>query len=655
MLRIFATLRTFFSKGSARADARLDELCEFAPVVAAQEERVLWFVRLVQWLRQDERVALRARFLEQNLDRNPEWRAKVSASLSELVRSVELEVFLACAGIPRDFHFTGAVAAFMRRYFLPAPCRTTDGERIVTLALKEEDEHWVSDPTILGVLRDLLDEAAREQLLAATREAALDLVHQLVAQAHAPALRALSTSPRSPFRGLYDNILALEADAENEKAARALAGRTLQCNLAIEEFRKSLAERGADMNTTFLLLRMERQLERLRTLGNLLHDRSDACLADSARQLVSAATRRGDGRLLVGQSSTLVVQNLIDTTASVGHGYIEHHGSSFRAAFLAGLGGGALMAFATLFKFSLAALHAPGIWQGVVNGLNYAAIFCAAYLLHFTIATKLPAHTAAALARSIQKGAGHNKRIAQFLAAWRAAVQLQIAGVLGNLVAVAPLAAALDYAHLRILGRHVVDADKASHVLHDTSILGPSLAYAAVAGVLLWLSSLIGANVDNAVRVARVVDAVSTNVAMMRTLGSLRARAWAEPWIAKIGGLAGNASLGLALGIVPASFALFALPIDIRHVTVSAGSVAMAACTGTATTESLTLAAAGVLGIGLVNIVISFGLALWLALRSSDRADVSKLLLRLGLRRWISGHDRPPTVLPPPVRALTAP
>lgn len=648
MTQIFATLRTFLSKSPARGDSRLDELCEFAPSVAAQEDRVLWFVRLVGWLRQDDRVALRARFFAQTLARNPDWRANVSASLSELVRSVELEVFLACAGIPRDFHLTGAIAAFIRSSVLPAPCRTTDGERIVTLALKEEDERWVSDPAVLSVLRDLLDEAACERLVAATRQAALDLVHQLVAQAHAPALRALSTNPRSPFRGLYDAVLVLEADTENEKAERALSGRTLQCNLAIDEFRKSLAERGADMNTTFLLLRMERQLERLRTLGGLLHDRSHARVADGARQLVGAATRRGDGRLLVGQSTTLVVQNLIDTTASVGHGYIEHHGASFRAAFLAGLGGGALMAFATMFKFGLSALHAPGIWQGVVNGLNYAAIFCAAYVLHFTIATKLPAHTAAALARSIQKGDGHNKRIAQFVSAWRAAVQLQIAGVLGNLMAVAPLAAALDYAHLRIVGRHLIDADKALHVLHDTSILGPSLGYAGVAGILLWLSSLIGANVDNAVRVARVSDAVSTNVAMMRTLGAQRARAWAEPWIAKIGGLAGNTSLGLALGLVPATFALFALPIDIRHVTVSAGSVALAACTGVGDHAALALAATGVLGIGLMNIVVSFGLALWLAMRSSDRADVSKMLLRLGLRRWIAGR-RAPAVLPAPL------
>jgi site-specific recombinase len=56
------------------------------------------------------------------------------------------------------------------------------------------------------------------------------------------------------------------------------------------------------------------------------------------------------------------------------------------------------MVVATLIKIALSTLHLPPIYEGLVFSLNHATVFCAAYLLHYTIATKLPAHTAAALA-----------------------------------------------------------------------------------------------------------------------------------------------------------------------------------------------------------------------------------------------------------------
>jgi site-specific recombinase len=87
------------------------------------------------------------------------------------------------------------------------------------------------------------------------------------------------------------------------------------------------------------------------------------------------------------------------------------------------------------------------------------------------------------------------------------------------------------------------------------------------------------------------------------------------------------------LGGVPAAFAVAALPVEIRHVTVSTGSVAIAIATGDGTRSQIALAVLGVLAIGLVNVVVSFVLALWLALRSAADTRHDWLLARAGLRR----------------------
>lgn len=626
-----ASLQTLLRLHKGQRASRLDEVLQFAPVGGRQEDHVVWFVEWMRWMRQRDTTsaATRARFVELTLARNPEWRKRVSTALSTLVRSVDLTTLLTYGGIPRHFHLLGAMRSYLSLRFLPTPCNTTDGEQIVELALREEDVEWVTAPEVLGLLRDLLDDEARAAFRDAASEACIDLAHQLVAQAHSPSLRALRLSHRSPFTGLYEAVV--------NGSTHALVGRITQCEKTLTALREVSAERGAALETSFLMVRMLAQLERLRVLA-IASDDGSAELSPAVERIVRACTRRGRGRWLLARSTSLVVQNLVDTTASVGHHYLDERKAAFRAAFLAGAGGGFLMAIATVLKFVLAGLHAPPIYQGVVFALNYASAFVAAYLLHWTIATKLPSHTAATIARSIQTTDGHKKRIGQFLAVWRPAVRLQIAGVLGNLVAIVPLVVGADAIFEAISGHHVLDAAKAEYVLHNHAILGPSAFYAAIAGCFLWASSIFGASIDNWTRVASLGDRLATNVWVMRTIGVTRARAIVDRVVPKIGGLFGNAGLGWLLGVVPAIGSILLLPIDIRHVTVSAGSVSLAIATGTAPLESALSAAGTVLVIGSVNIAVSFMLALWVALRSTSndvRAHSAPLLLRIGLRRWL--------------------
>jgi site-specific recombinase len=618
-------------------NARLDELCEFAPANAEQEELVFWFTQLVAWLRpkRGQRADARLRFLRSRLETHDAWRANVTRAVAELVRHSDVEQLLAYGGIPVHFHLGGAVKEWVIVRGLPTACRTSDAGQILRLAFEEDDSEWLAGGELVPLLRSLLDPELVAVLEHGLREALVNLAHQIVAQAHSPTVRTLAQEERSPFRGLYDAVLALNADPSEKSAYEALRGRVKQCLLLLRGHRSELAARGADLNTTFQLGRMREQLERLALLAGLRHDPADAVLESGVASLIGSVTRSSDGKRLLARSADLLVQNIVDAAATVGRKYLGDEQSSWRAAFLAGAGGGVLMVIATVLKFLIGGLHLPHLYEGLAFSLNYGSAFCAAYLLHFTIATKLPAHTAAALARSVQGAGSHRERLGEFVSVWRTMLRLQIAGLFGNVLVVGPLAFLLDVVVHRTLGHHVITMEKAEHVLASHSLLGPSVLFAALTGLFLWISSLLGAAGDNWTRVTHLSDRLATNVHVMKRIGAARARVYAESMVKRFGGLLGNASLGFMLGGIPAAFAIAQLPVEIRHVTVSTGSVALALAAGAGTRSEIALAVGGVLLIALVNVVVSFVLALWLALRATRGMRTSAgayALVRIGIR-----------------------
>jgi site-specific recombinase len=638
---------------------RLDELCEFAPETAEPEALVFWFVQLVRWLRGTgaEQRGLRLRYFRTHLEQHPSWHDNVSRAFTRLVGLWDFEQLLAYGGIARDFHLGGAVREWLSYRGLPIACNTDDAAAVLNLAFERGDLTWLGESTITALVSSLVDVSERMKLRTACEDALIDLANQLVAQAQAPSIRNLSEVERSPFRGVNRAVEQFLEHPASERTPEGLQGRIRQCVLLLETHKRQLALRGADLNTTFQLDRMSQQLERAALLVSVLAGTEPNRFGRACVSIVRAVTRNASGRRLVARSSELVLENLVDTAASVGRDYLDDEKSSWRAAFTAGAGGGALMACATLIKYQLARLQLPTFYEGVLYSLNYASIFCAAYLLHFTIATKLPAHTAAALAKSVQEDEGHRQRLRHFLEIWRAMVRLQLAGLLGNVLFAGPVGYVFDLAAKAVLGRHLLDEHTALHVMSSNSVLGPSVLYAALTGCFLWLSSLAGAAGDNWARVTRMVDRLSTNLSVMRRIGSQRARPVAEFWVARFGGLLSNTALGFMLGGVPAAFAIVQLPIEIRHVTVSTSSFAMALATGVGTSAQIWLATIGVMLIGAVNVSVSFALALQLALSTNARRrhGSARALVSIAIERWLrrrTAEATTPSRLEPPRSAL---
>jgi site-specific recombinase len=337
-----------------------------------------------------------------------------------------------------------------------------------------------------------------------------------------------------------------------------------------------------------------------------------------------------------------------ERNAETGEHYITTDRAAWRLMLRRAAGGGAVIAGTTFAKFAIAALGLTAFWAGFWAGVNYAASFVIVMLLHWTVATKQPAMTAPAMAASLASGTD-DAHVEAFVDRVAQLIRSQMAGILGNLMVCGPLVLAVQLASQALFGAPLVGAKEGEHVLHALTLLGPTAFFAAFTGVLLFASSLIAGWAENAFVFHRLDSAIAWNPRAVALLGAARAQRWARWWRANVSGLAANISLGLMLGLVPTVAAFFALPIEVRHVTLSTGQwMAAAGALGWEVLRQPAFwwCAAGIAVTGVLNLTVSFWLAFKVALRSRgiqvrERRRIGAAI-RERLRRDPLSFVRPP-------------
>jgi site-specific recombinase len=149
--------------------------------------------------------------------------------------------------------------------------------------------------------------------------------------------------------------------------------------------------------------------------------------------------------------------------------------------------------------------------------------------------------------------------------------------------------------------------------------------------VLLWLSSVAAGWIENWAVYRRLPEAIAEH-RISRIVGR-RVTGWAgRAFLRNIAGFGGNTAIGVLLGMTPVMGKFFGLPLDVRHVTLSAGALTLSVCSlgpQILTTRAFLGAAAGMVVIGILNFGVSFTLALMVALRArgADRSDRKRLWL----------------------------
>ncbi len=323
--------------------------------------------------------------------------------------------------------------------------------------------------------------------------------------------------------------------------------------------------------------------------------------------------------------------------------------AQYRAVMKAGAIGGTVIAFTVLGRLALGSGHA-GFIEGMSVSLNYAASFILIAALGGVLAARQPAVTAPALAAKMGD-LDSRDGLRSLLQESTCLLRSQAASVFGNLVAIVPAMALLAGAALLLTGAPPLDAARAVARLDALSLFGMSPLYAALTGILLWLSGLAAGFADNWFALRQVRAALAHHRRLVHAFGPVRAERLARRVERLVPSLAGSLSLAFMLGMGPVVMQFFGLGVDVRHVTLSAGAlVAAAASLGwpILASSEFWLAVLGIAAIGLLNVGVAFACALALALRAREVPERTRRRVFWSVLRRCA--KSPGAVLLPPAR-----
>lgn len=544
------------------------------------------------------------------------------------------------------------------------------GDLLQHLFQRKTDEIWVTgvaDETWTSLLASLefetdSDPASLPVGLPAMLQSLWLLSYRITVIGFEPELLRLDASlarPESPFlaqnletRAFVECCLNRwddpEAVAEDEKQLLVLFD---QCREAVERIHRRSAQAGTSLQLTYKLQCLRDHISRGEQLaciaGELQRDRSGRtaypCVVSLLKTLVFASCRKNDLRTFWRQNLEITARRVTEYAGKAGEHYITENRQEYFSMGRAAMGAGVFIAVMAMIKLALHHAHLAPLNEMLAYGLNYGLGFMLIYMVGFTVATKQPAMTANVLAASIGEARGKVRDLDNLITLIARTTRSQIVAILGNVSVAIPMAIGISFLVFLLTGQQAIPTADADELLagHHPFTSG-ALLYAGVAGVCLFLSGLIAGYFDNLTTYNRVPQRIRQLGWARRLLGTQRLERFAGYVERHMGALAGNFIFGMLLGSAWGIGMLVGLPIDIRHIAFSSAYLgyAAAAYDFAPPLAPFLWACVGVAGIGLVNLGVSFALALFVALRARSVTFSQGRQLMRGIGRRLLTHPR---------------
>lgn len=395
-----------------------------------------------------------------------------------------------------------------------------------------------------------------------------------------------------------------------------------QCYEQVARLRRRGAGSGSSISLAHLLERLDQTLTRLESLLALLEEDKQEVTSASApliNQLFLAAIEKQGVKALWKSSTWMLSRSITQNKSNHGEHYIAKDATSYFNLMRSAAGAGVIIACLALLKIGIENLGLSAGWTALLVSLNYGLGFVLVHLLHFTIATKQPAMTAASFASEVERGENGraaNRKLAGLLIEVN---RSQWAAVWGNVTTALLLAMTLSWGVAALFGQPLLGSDQVEYQLHALSpIMGLALFYAAIAGVWLFCSGIIAGFFDNRADYLNMRERLRYHPVMLRLFSDQRRGRLADYLHENYGALVGNFCFGLLLGATGYLGYLTGLPLDIRHVAFSSANLGYAGVSGGLGLLEALMYLVLVLMIGFVNLWVSFTLALSIALRARN-------------------------------------
>jgi site-specific recombinase len=645
------------------------------------EARFAWVERCLAWLREPRAAqglteneqpgtsvaASRLALLVRVLEGETSLRQAVARLVSAIVAEARGLKLFAQVGLPSRQGFFSELTDRVLRHLLPTP---PDPERLSELLLRlfpgPSDVAWLEAlpsapmarlfslasepqpplPAPSSLLRANLVDALT---LLSTQMAALGLAEDVRDRSPGVAFRA---SPFLRLRRTCDSVLARDAGPDT---LRELSASLTECRQVVALVTRHLEQSGVSVDLVYRLESLRRGLDRMEAISRVLGAAQGEDRCREGLALVTGLLRHSYAdrsvRELTRTNLRLLARKVIERAGHSGEHYVTSTRAEFHALVHSAAGGGLIAALTAALVFFIGGLALAPFFVGLLAALNYAGSLLLMQALGFTLANKQPSMTAATLASAIGEDSGSRTgRLARLLELIPRITRSQLAASLGNLSCVLPAAVGLALAFQLATGRPLLTPEKATAVVES---LHPwrsaTLLWAALTGVLLWVSSVAGGWLENFFVYRRIPEALAHHRGLRRLLGEAGAQRLADGVLHHISGVGGSLVLGVLLAGVPGVGSFFGVPLDVRHGTLTFGALAFAGCAlgpDAVMQPGFLTALLGVLAIGTLNFGVSFTLALAVALRAREASlRDGVLLLRMLAARLLR---EPRTFLLPP-------
>jgi site-specific recombinase len=625
-------------------------LLESADPKASLTDRLAWLERLMYWVRTlsphrhgfDEETGqlhnVRIRFVLHLLDRQPEWKPRVAATLWSIARDTSALSLFSQIGLGQQKGFLAEASDRMLKRLLPRPAQERNlSELFLRIFENEEDAIWVRhiSSSLMGQIITLVQtevpagsrlfegwnqDIQDALLILGARVSSIGTQPEILSRLKASRLASL------PFLRLGNRLTDLIENSNHgvvdRQAAKEVFAEIEKCRGLLAKIYLALEESGVSVALVYTLENLSGALKRIEPLVKLLlppSDETPTLITGFLSNLVEECLAQGTLFNLVRVNLHLISSKIVERAGNTGEHYISRTRQEYFEMLRAGTGGGAIMVGTTLVKYSLTALKLPLLFEGIFYSINYGLSFVVLQLLGFTLATKQPSATASTLAGKL-KELEEEGEVRQFVNIVCRMTRTQFAALIGNLLLLIPLAILMDMGLWFSAGRHFFPTDVALHTLDSLHpFRSITLPMAALTGVWLWLSSLAAGWLENWVVFRQIPEALSSNRRLVAVFGPQGARKIGEWSLNKSTLLGGNLSLGLLMGFTSVFGSFVGLPLEVRHVTLSSASLVFSVCSLADTQfdwTTILFPALGVACVGLLNFAVGYSLAFAVAVRA---------------------------------------
>jgi site-specific recombinase len=604
--------------------------------------RIHHFVKLVEWTRSETKSSSVSEQIERLnellslLEEDAELRAQFQKAFHAMLGETQAVNLFAEAGLhPHESPWSEAIRRIVERV-LPSAREDSDLSKLV-YGLHRNDRYihgfleWPDDlfQRTVRVLTPGADFLAWNTQRVDLKQSLCLLGAHVAGVGLSPEFRErcrpylVEESPFYRVQRFAGELVRAKSPEEVHSLLENLRAEMIRCRIELEYIHEGMEAKGVSTALEFDVSMIRRALRRMDSIANVLFDGNAQDFREVKRLLDDVMRARFEDlsiSAVVRENVGLLARKIVERTGKTGEHYIASTRNEYWHMWKAALGGGLLTVVTAAIKIKITLAQLPPFFEGLLVGTDYAASFLILQTFGLALATKQPSMTAATYAKIVRmtQGGERLEKLTDFISR---ITRTQLAAALGNLLTVALGAILFAGIWSRLFAEPYLGPSSSRYVYESLNPLASGTGlYAALTGVVLWISALAGGWVENFATYNRVGEAIADHP-LGRRFGVDRMKRVANNFERNISGWSTSVVLGYLLGFIPLFGRFFGIPLDVRHVTLSTGTLALAAASlgkDWLYRGWFIHTLFGIAVIFVLNLGVSFGIASWVALRAHE-------------------------------------